>query len=123
MGFAGPFYPDEMPGTLYVLFWWASDPSVSQLGITARPEERLASHARHGWRVRRLFDFPTWTDAYRVEQAVISHLTTVRGLTHALEPEDMPQRGYTETFRIPADELAELVEALRVEPGAQLQLI
>jgi hypothetical protein len=70
------------------------------IGMVGGP--RLALHQKHGWQVYRTVNVPTGEEAYRVESEVLRWLRLDLGLPPFLTPEDMPQRGDTETVEADA---------------------
>ena len=58
---------------------------------------RLDRHIKQGWQTYRQLDFDTAEEAYEIEQGVLNWLRNDLGLQQYLLPEQMPQRGHTET--------------------------
>ena len=58
---------------------------------------RLDQHKKQGWTLYRQLDFDTAEEAYAVEQLILDWLRADLGLPQYLLPEQMPQRGHTET--------------------------
>lgn len=58
---------------------------------------RLDQHKKQGWKLAKQMDFETAEKAYEIEQLTLEWLRIEMGLPQYLLPEQMPQRGHTET--------------------------
>lgn len=85
------------PAYLYLI----SNPSLNshKIGIGGFDSsvDRLEKHLKQGWNTYRRLDLDTAEAAYEIEQAVLVWLRDDLGLPQYLLPEQMPQRGHTET--------------------------
>ena len=59
--------------------------------------DRLDKHIKHGWKTYNKMDLDTAEEAYEIEQGVLNWLRNDLNLQQYLLPEQMPQRGHTET--------------------------
>jgi hypothetical protein len=59
--------------------------------------DRLDKHIKQGWTLHKKINFSTAEQAYEIEQAILTWLRTDLNLPQYLLPEQMPQRGHTET--------------------------
>jgi len=59
--------------------------------------DRLDKHLKQGWKIYKKIDYKTAEEAYEIEQSVLTWLRYELDLPQYLSPEQMPQRGYTET--------------------------
>ena len=59
--------------------------------------DRLERHTKQGWKTYGRLDLDSAEAAYEIEQAVLTWLRDDLGLPQYLLPEQMPQRGHTET--------------------------
>ena len=59
--------------------------------------DRLDKHIKQGWKTYGKLDLDTAEAAYEIEQSVLTWLRDDLGLPQYLLPEQMPQRGHTET--------------------------
>lgn len=85
------------PAFLYLI----SNPSLNshKVGIGGFDSltNRIDQHLRHGWETYRQLDVDTGEEAYEIEQALLDWLRNDLNLQQYLLPEQMPQRGHTET--------------------------
>lgn len=61
-------------------------------------DDRIKRHEKQNWKLVCKHDFQKLSDAYHVEQKIIKWLRTQISLPIFLNPDDMPQGGWTETF-------------------------
>jgi recombinational DNA repair protein (RecF pathway) len=59
--------------------------------------DRLDKHSKQGWKTYRKLDLDTAEEAFEIEQGVLNWLRNDLNLQQYLLPEQMPQRGHTET--------------------------
>ncbi len=86
---------------------------IGVTGARAR-NDRLAEHARHGWRLFQQVRLSSGEQAYKVEQAILRRMRTEFGFGSHLSADEMPQGGWTETVSagcITLNELWGLIES------------
>jgi hypothetical protein len=73
-----------------------------KIGITgmAANHDRIASHARHGWRSVFRWSIRTGDQAWEIEQEILRWWREEIGAPPALSREQMPQGGWTETVSL-----------------------
>ncbi|WP_158706256.1 MULTISPECIES: hypothetical protein [Streptomyces] len=92
-----------------------------KVGITSKfsKTDRIQAHIRRGWDVGIVIPFAYGTQARQAERALIGLLRAC-GATETLQPERMPQGGYTETVafaRTAGITLAKLAEIASTAAG------
>jgi hypothetical protein len=75
--------------------------------------DRLDKHIKKGWKTYNKIDLDTAEEAYEIEQGVLNWLRNDLNLQQYLLPEQMPQRGHTET--VDASEIELLTIWAKVE--------
>ena len=75
---------------------------------------RVAKHLREGWQVFARWEFDLGLQARHIERQVAEHVRSTWGIPIALNEQDMPQNGWTETFDLracSAEAVRQLIES------------
>jgi hypothetical protein len=75
--------------------------------------DRLDKHIKQGWKTYNKIDLDTAEEAYEIEQGVLNWLRNDLNLQQYLLPEQMPQRGHTETVDASEIELSTIWEKVK----------
>jgi hypothetical protein len=81
---------------------------AAKIGIAKVGSDRIQEHVRNGWEVNHLWSEINVEVAYEIEKNVLAAWRD-SGIPVAVLPEDMPQKGHTETAPIYMVDLAEVV--------------
>jgi hypothetical protein len=87
----------KAPGYLYLITNELLNSHKIGIGGAFSSQDRLDLHIKHGWKLYKRMEFKTAEKAYEVEQMTITWLRFEMVLPQYLSPEQMPQRGHTET--------------------------
>lgn len=106
------------PGIIYLLRHESFQ--VLKIGVTteAARRDRLDDHERHGWEVIHTWATDNGGDAETVETAVLRWWRFDLGAPEALQQDDMPQAGHTETAAlvfVTVDDTVEIVNRFLLE--------
>ena len=76
-------------------------------------DDRVAVHAKHGWKLIQRIDFENGFLAFEFEQTLLNYIRKFCGIPSHLSKSDMPQGGYSETISLEKISLSELLKIVR----------
>ena len=76
-------------------------------------DDRVAVHAKHGWRLVQRIDFENGYLAFEFEQTLLNYIREFRGIPSHMSKSDMPQGGYSETMSLESISVSELLRIVR----------
>lgn len=85
-------------------------------------DDRIAVHAKKGWKLIHRIDFENGFLAYDFEQTLLNHLRKNLGIPIHLSKSEMPQGGFTETSSVDFISLAELLKLVKANQSGNLSL-
>lgn len=90
----------QSPGYIYLITH--DELSAHKVGIansykSKKYDDRMYNHEKHGWKLFRKMEFNSVREAYEIEANILKWLRLEVGLPIALEANQMPQGGHTET--------------------------